>query len=200
MPLRDPNVTIEPIVPIDHAPAHFFQEFLDDVTIPGENLIGEENQGWAVAHTLLFHERNATAGVGHGLGLGGGHEERGGTGGHGVEDLVRYAQAAGTLEQSATRQRIGEAYVQRRAASHVGDRVTVGMRTGAFQGDWGSLLKLGLALDTLRRGEIGISVAGADGVIWSDDGRSARARRAGPGSRRAASRSPGAPTRCSATS
>jgi len=44
------------------------------------------------------------------------------------------------------------------------------MRTGAFQGDWGSLLKLGLALDTLRRAEIAISVAGADGVIWDSSG------------------------------
>jgi alkylation response protein AidB-like acyl-CoA dehydrogenase len=170
VPLKAPNVVIEPIVSIGGGPAHFFQEFFDDVAIPSENLIGQENQGWSVAHTLLFHERNATSGVGHGLGLGGGHEEGGGTGGHGVEDLVRYAQMAGTLDEPVTRQLIGEAYVLRRAASHVGDRVTVGMRTGAFKGDWGSLLKLGLGLDTLRRGEIGVSVAGADGVIWSDDG------------------------------
>jgi alkylation response protein AidB-like acyl-CoA dehydrogenase len=42
------------------------------------------------------------------------------------------------------------------------------MRTGAFKGDWGSLLKLGLALDTLRRGEIGIQIAAADGVVWTE--------------------------------
>jgi alkylation response protein AidB-like acyl-CoA dehydrogenase len=170
LPLHDPNVTIEPIVSIGGGPAHFFQEFFDDVALPAENLIGEENQGWSVAHSLLFHERNATAGVGHGLGLGGGHEEGGGTGGHGVEDLVRAAEMAGTLDEPYARQLIGEAYVQRRAASHVGDRVTVGMRTGAFKGDWGSLLKLGLGLDTLRRGEIGIILAGPHGVIWPEEG------------------------------
>jgi alkylation response protein AidB-like acyl-CoA dehydrogenase len=43
------------------------------------------------------------------------------------------------------------------------------MSTGVFAGDWGSLLKLGLAIDTLRRGEIGLAIAGADGVIWTDD-------------------------------
>jgi alkylation response protein AidB-like acyl-CoA dehydrogenase len=170
VPLQHERVTIEPIIPIGGGPAHFFQEFFDDVVIPSENLIGDENQGWAVAHTLLFHERNATAGVGHGLGLGGGHDEGGGTGGHGVEDLVRYAEVAGTLDDPVARQRIAEAYVRRRAASHAGDRVMQGMRTGAFKGDWGSLLKLGLALDTLRRGEIGLEVAGPDGVIWAEHG------------------------------
>jgi alkylation response protein AidB-like acyl-CoA dehydrogenase len=168
MPLKDPRVTVEPIVGIDGGPAHFFQEFFDDVILPLENLIGAENEGWSVAHTLLFHERNATAGVGHGLGLGGGGERsgRGGSSGHGVEDLFRYTAESQSATDRGTRQLIAEAYVADRARHHANDRVTVGMRTGAFQGDWGSLLKLGLALDTLRRAEIGISVAGADGVIW----------------------------------
>ena len=32
----------------------------------GQNLIGDENNGWAVAHTLLFHEHNAIGKIGHG--------------------------------------------------------------------------------------------------------------------------------------
>jgi alkylation response protein AidB-like acyl-CoA dehydrogenase len=170
MPLKDPRVTIEPIVGIDGGRVHFFQEFFDDVALPLDHLIGEENEGWSVAHTLLFHERNATAGVGHGLGLGGGREGSGGGGAdsHGVEDLVRYGGLSGSSADPATRQLIAEAYVAERARRHANDRVTVGMRTGVFKGDWGSLLKLGLALDTLRRAEIAISVARADGVIWND--------------------------------
>jgi alkylation response protein AidB-like acyl-CoA dehydrogenase len=168
LPLRDPSVTIEPIVGIEGGPAHFFQEFLDDVTLPLDHLIGTENDGWSVAHSLLFHERNATAGVGHGLGLGGGRGEGGGAGGHGVEDLVDMARRSGTIGDHAVRQLIGEAFVAQEVRRHANDRVTVGMRTGAFKGDWGSLLKLGLALDTLRRGEIGIQIAAADGVVWTE--------------------------------
>jgi alkylation response protein AidB-like acyl-CoA dehydrogenase len=170
VPLRDPRVTIEPIIPMEGGPAHFFQEYFDDVVLPFENLIGQENHGWSVAHSLLFHERNATAGVGHGLGLGGGRG-RGGSGstGHGVEDLVRIVEPSGRLDDPVARQLIAEAYVTRRAAAHAADRITVGMRTGAFKGDWGSLLKLGLGLDTLRRAEIGVSLAGADGVIWTEE-------------------------------
>ncbi len=170
VPLQQPDVTIEPIVSIEGGPAHFFQEYFDDVSLPADHLIGEENEGWSVAHSLLFHERNATAGVGHGLGLGGGHGDGGGADGHGVEDLVRSAAKAGTLGDAATRQLIAEAYVAQQARDHTNDRVGVGMRTGQFKGDWGSLLKLGLALDTLRRGEIGLIVGGVDGVIWNDDG------------------------------
>ncbi len=43
------------------------------------------------------------------------------------------------------------------------------MRTGAFKGDWGSLLKLGMGIDTPRRGEINIAVAASDGVVWPAD-------------------------------
>jgi alkylation response protein AidB-like acyl-CoA dehydrogenase len=168
VPLRDPKVTIDPIVGLDGGPPHFFQEFLDDVVVPLEHLIGDENDGWAVAHTLLFHERNATAGVGHGLGLGGGHTDGAG-GGRGVEDLVRFAELAGTTSDPATRQLIAEVFVDNEVRRHAGDRVATGMSTGVFAGDWGSLLKLGLAIDTLRRGEIGLAIAGADGVIWTDD-------------------------------
>ncbi len=88
VPLKDPSVTIEPIVGSEGGPAHFFQEYFDDVALPVDHLIGQENEGWSVAHGLLFHERNATAGVGHGLGLGGGHGD-GLSDSDGVEDLVR---------------------------------------------------------------------------------------------------------------
>jgi alkylation response protein AidB-like acyl-CoA dehydrogenase len=135
-----------------------------------ENLIGDENQGWSVAHTLLFHEHNATAGVGLGLGLGGGHTRGSTTSvGHGVEDLVRYARQSGAIKDSGVRQLIAEAYIARRAAAHAGERISAGARAGVYVGDWGSLLKLGLALDTLRRAEIGLCVARADGVIWNRD-------------------------------
>jgi alkylation response protein AidB-like acyl-CoA dehydrogenase len=167
VPLSDPRVTIEPIVGCAGGPAHFFQEFLDDVSVPAENLLGDENDGWRVAHTLLFHERNATAGVGHGLGLGGGGE-RSNAQDSGIADLARYAQQAGSTGDPAVRQLIAQAYIDEVVRGHANDRVAAGMRLGVFEGDWGSLLKLGLAVDMLRRGEIALAAAGAPGVIWTD--------------------------------
>ena len=68
VPLGDhPGVTIEPITQVN-GEADFCQEFFDDVTIPAENLLGAENEGWAVAQRLLLNERNTTAGIGIGHG------------------------------------------------------------------------------------------------------------------------------------
>ena len=36
----------------------FCQEFFDDLSLPADNLIGRENDGWSVASQLLFHERS----------------------------------------------------------------------------------------------------------------------------------------------
>ena len=38
--------------------------FFDDVKVPVDNLVGEENSGWTYAKYLLSHERNAVAEVG----------------------------------------------------------------------------------------------------------------------------------------
>jgi alkylation response protein AidB-like acyl-CoA dehydrogenase len=38
--------------------------FFTDVRVPGENLVGEENEGWTIAKYLLSHERTNIAGIG----------------------------------------------------------------------------------------------------------------------------------------
>ncbi len=54
--LNRPGVTVRPIISIsgDH---ELNQVFFDDVRVPASGLIGEENQGWAIAKFLLEHER-----------------------------------------------------------------------------------------------------------------------------------------------
>ncbi|MEZ2298758.1 acyl-CoA dehydrogenase family protein [Variovorax sp. RCC_210] len=54
--LPAPGVTIRPIISIsgDH---ELNQVFFDDVRVPADGLIGEENQGWTIAKYLLQHER-----------------------------------------------------------------------------------------------------------------------------------------------
>jgi alkylation response protein AidB-like acyl-CoA dehydrogenase len=169
LPLRSPGVTIEPTLGVTGQRAHFCQEFFDDVTLPMGNLIGEENDGWGVAQTLLFHERNATAGVGHGWGLMG--PEGGGPGNRfgGIDQLIAAARARGVDADPAIRQLIGESYVEHQIARQANDRVMAGMRTGAFKGQWGSLLKLNMGMSQVRQAEIAVAVTGADGVIWSGE-------------------------------
>ncbi len=61
--MKSPGITVDPIITIDNK-HHINQVFLDDVRVPAENLIGEENQAWSIAKFLLEKERTSVAEVG----------------------------------------------------------------------------------------------------------------------------------------
>jgi alkylation response protein AidB-like acyl-CoA dehydrogenase len=54
--MRSPGITIRPLRQLTGS-AEFSETFFDNVRVPGENLIGPENEGWRVATTTLAHER-----------------------------------------------------------------------------------------------------------------------------------------------
>jgi alkylation response protein AidB-like acyl-CoA dehydrogenase len=61
--MRTPGITLRPIIMLDEE--HEINEvFFDDVKVPVENLIGQENKGWTYAKYLLGHERTGIAAVG----------------------------------------------------------------------------------------------------------------------------------------
>ena len=61
--MKTPGVRVKPIRTLDQG--HDVNEvFLDDVEVPVENRVGEENQGWTIAKYLLGHERTNIAGIG----------------------------------------------------------------------------------------------------------------------------------------
>jgi len=60
--MKTPGITVKPIIVLDGA--HEVNEvFFDNVKVPVENRIGEENKGWTYAKFLLVHERSGIAGV-----------------------------------------------------------------------------------------------------------------------------------------
>ncbi|WPH21758.1 acyl-CoA dehydrogenase family protein [Variovorax paradoxus] len=60
--MKSPGVTVRPIKLLDGS--HEVNEvFFDNVEVPAENLIGEENKGWTYAKHLLSHERTNIADV-----------------------------------------------------------------------------------------------------------------------------------------
>ena len=61
--MKSPGVSVRPIVTIDGG-REVNEVFLDDVRVPAENLVGEENKGWDYAKFLLGNERTGIARVG----------------------------------------------------------------------------------------------------------------------------------------
>jgi len=60
--MKSPGVSVRPIKLMDGS--HEVNEvFFDNVEVPAENLIGEENKGWTYAKHLLSHERTNIADV-----------------------------------------------------------------------------------------------------------------------------------------
>ena len=61
--MKTPGITVRPTITIDGV--HEVNEiFFDDVRVPVENLVGQENHGWDYAKFLLGHERTSIARVG----------------------------------------------------------------------------------------------------------------------------------------
>ncbi|MCW5633674.1 MAG: acyl-CoA dehydrogenase family protein [Rubrivivax sp.] len=60
--MKSPGVKVRPIVLMDGG-AEVNEVFFDNVEVPAENLVGEENKGWTYAKYLLAHERTNIADV-----------------------------------------------------------------------------------------------------------------------------------------
>jgi alkylation response protein AidB-like acyl-CoA dehydrogenase len=76
--MKSPGITIRPLV--NMAGGHEFNEvFLDNVRVPKENVVGEENRGWYAAVTTLDFERSS---IGSAIGM---RQE--------MDSLIEYARA-----------------------------------------------------------------------------------------------------------
>jgi pimeloyl-CoA dehydrogenase large subunit len=61
--MKTPGITVRPIVTIDGG-REVNEVFFDEVEVPIENLVGQENKGWDYAKFLLGNERTGIARVG----------------------------------------------------------------------------------------------------------------------------------------
>jgi hypothetical protein len=61
--MKSPGITVRPITMLDGE--HEINEiWFENVQVPAQNLVGEENKGWTYAKFLLTHERTNNAGIG----------------------------------------------------------------------------------------------------------------------------------------
>ena len=164
-----PGVTVNRIKMVNGA-EEFCQEFFSDVVIPPECILGEPNDGWTVASRLLFHERDA---------VGGGSPyafTRPSSAQAGAErDLARLAERSGVAGQPRVAELLGEAHANDVVSRQLIARVTDGIARGDLAPIAGSLLRLNIGVNVVRRAVIGMEIAGTDAVTWEDEDRSLHA-------------------------
>ena len=125
--MKSPGVTVRPTVLLD-GEAEVNEVFFDNVEVPVENLIGEENKGWTYAKHLLSHERTNIADVNRTK--------------RELERLKRIAKAEGVYEDTRFRDEIAKLEVDVVALEMLVLRVLAAEKSGKNSLDIAGLLKI----------------------------------------------------------
>ena len=125
--MKSPGVTVRPIILLDGS-AEVNEVFFDNVEVPAENLIGEENKGWNYAKYLLAHERTNIADVNRAK--------------RELERLKRIAKTEGVYEDMRFRDEIAKLEVDVVALEMMVLRVLSAEKSGKQSLDIAGLLKI----------------------------------------------------------
>jgi hypothetical protein len=125
--MKSPGVSVRPIILLDGE--HEVNEvFFDDVEVPAENLIGDENKGWTYAKHLLADERTNIADVNRSK--------------RELERLKRLARAEGVYDDPRFRDQIALLEVDIVALEMMVLRVLSAEKSGKQRLDVAGLLKI----------------------------------------------------------
>ena len=125
--MKSPGVSVRPIVLLD-GEAEVNEVFFDNVEVPLDNLIGEENKGWTCAKHLLAHERTNIADVNRSK--------------RELERLKRIAKAEGLMDDTRFRDQIALLEVDIVALEMMVLRVLTAGTSGKQSLDIAGLLKI----------------------------------------------------------
>ena len=125
--MKSPGITVRPIVLLDGS-VEVNEVFFDNVLVPADNLVGEENKGWHYAKHLLAHERTNIADVNRAK--------------RELERLKRIARSEGVYEDTRFRDEIAKLEVDVVALEMLVLRVLAAETAGKQSLDIAGLLKI----------------------------------------------------------
>jgi alkylation response protein AidB-like acyl-CoA dehydrogenase len=147
-----PGVEVRPIV--EMTGVHLFNEvFLDEVRIPAENLVGEENRGWDLAKVTLANERVS-------LSSGGALWGRGPS----ASDLVDLAREKGVADL-LLRQRVVQMHIEGELLRLLRLRTVTAAIQGTQPGPEASIRKVFADEHGQRLMSVALDLAGTAGVL-----------------------------------
>ena len=155
--MHQPGVTVRPIRLVDGDDQEVNEVYLDDVVVPVENRIGEENGGWTYAKFLLGHERTGIAGVGASKGA----LRR-------LKETSALAQQGGRslLDDPRFRDRIARLEIELMALELTLLRALKGTPSGAADNVAASILKIKGSEIQQQLAELQMTAGGAHALPW----------------------------------
>jgi alkylation response protein AidB-like acyl-CoA dehydrogenase len=159
MPVDQPGVTVRPLRHLT-GDAEFNEVFFDQAKVPDAYRLGEVNEGWRVAISILMHERQGVAGTGAAL--------PGTVTGRSVDSLLRrHAEVADQVE----RERLAQSYMEARIVELTNRRAAARSKAGQSAGTEYSVTKLYHSEHSQRLNELALDLEGLAGQAWPDSDR-----------------------------
>jgi alkylation response protein AidB-like acyl-CoA dehydrogenase len=151
--MDDPGIEVRPLIQATGA-AHFNEVFFDNVRVPVANVLGDIDNGWPAARTVMANE---SAMIG------------GGGGGSTFALLRLLAEEFDRTGDPVARQRLMECYVNEKALNLLADRIMGAIRRRERPPVDPSILKLSIALNKAVTGQVAGELAGASALQTDDE-------------------------------
>jgi alkylation response protein AidB-like acyl-CoA dehydrogenase len=150
-----PGVTVRPLRDLTGA-AHFAEVFLDDVRVPVENRIGEENEGWPLVRTSLGHERAAGA-----MNQAANYRRI-------LNELIELARERGLTSDPLVRDRLADFEIRVRLMRYNATRTISDILTKGEPGPASSVSRLLITSFEQELHEFAVELLGPDGIVTRD--------------------------------
>lgn len=162
VPINAPGITLRRIKQVNGS-IEFCEEFFDGLELTDADVVGEVNDGWAVASRQLYHERRA---------VGGGSEFASGVGPEGVTDaptdFIALLDRIGRPDDERLQEMAGRVLVHRAVQSALIDHVYHGVNDGSLPPTAGSLIRVSHAETINVEIDTALAIAGSGGVVDGD--------------------------------
>ena len=162
VPLRHPGMTINRIRQVNGS-VEFCEEFLDDVDVGDDAVVGEPGKGWDVASRQLYHERRT---------MGDGSEYTSGPGIAEAEDvsidLLSLVDRTNQHDIERVREMIGRVFVHRTVHAQLSEHVFHAVASGSLPPTAGSIIRLSMAAVHDVETDSAQAVAGSAAVVEDD--------------------------------
>lgn len=156
MPMDQPGVDVRPITMLNGA-KEFCEVFFNDARTTADLVLGEVNDGWRVANSLLSHERGEEAAVNPILFA------------HELGRVFDMARQRGADQQPGTRERLGHAYLGVAVMKAMGDKILASYMRDRSLGPQASVSKLYWSEYHQGTTRLAVDILGRDALYWEGD-------------------------------